>query len=354
VVARDVATRLNTASAGTQKARLQADIDLADTVEKVNELLKQFKTVNDDIVRGTQVGRDVTDQLDTRDQLVSALAEQFGLRTVIRESNDMALVLENGTTLFDKSARSVTFVPTGAYDASVTGNAVFVDGMPVTGTSAIIPLSTGRIAGLAQIRDVTAVQYQRQLDEVARGLIDTFSENDPASVGPQLAGLFTNGALNTIPAIGAASVGLAGRIKVNSLVDPAQGGVADRLRDGIAYVFNTGGGSSYTTRLNQMITEMSATRAFDPAAGIDASSSILQFGAYSDGWMSAERQRADESYQYTSVMYERSSDALNKATGVNVEEEYLVMLELERAYQASSKLIATVDKMFESLLAAAR
>lgn len=352
--ARDLATRLNVATLGTQKARSQADIDLADTIEKVNDLLGQFKTLNDDIMRGTITGRDVTDQLDSRDRIVNQLSEQFGLRTEVRENNDMALILENGVVLFDKSQRSVAFAPSGAFDASVTGNAVFVDGMPVTGPNAVLPLTTGRIAGLVKIRDVTSVQYQKQLDEIARGLIQTFSETGPTGLSPQLAGLFTNGALTAVPAIGAASVGLAGRIKVNALVDPNQGGNADRLRDGINYLYNTGAGAGYTDRLNTLITEMSATRAFDPTAGVDASASILQFSSSSDGWLSAERQRASDSYEYTSVMYERASDALSKATGVNVEEEYLVMLELERAYQASSKLIATVDKMFESLLAAAR
>lgn len=352
--ARDLATRLNTATQGTQKARQQADVDMADSVQKINDLLEQFKTVNDDVRRGTLAGRDVTDQLDLRDRIASQLSEQVGLRTEVREGNDMALILENGVVLFDKTARSVTFNATGAYDASVTGNALFVDGMPVTGPSAVVPLSTGRIAGLVKIRDVTGVQFQRQLDEIARGLIDTFSETGPTGLSPQLAGLFTNGASTAVPAMGAASIGLAGRIKVNAAVDPQQGGNADRLRDGVNYVYNTGGGAGYTDRLNTLISEMSVTRAFDPAAGIDATASILQYGANTAGWLSAERQRAGDSYEYTSVMYERASDALSKATGVNVEEEYLVMLELERSYQASSKLIATVDKMFESLLAAAR
>lgn len=352
--ARDLATRLNVATTGTQSARTQADKDMSNAIGKVNDLLSQFKTLNDDITRGTITGRDVTDQADSRDRIVNELAEQFGLRAETRENSDMVLILENGVVLFDKTARSVSFTPTGAFDASVTGNAVFVDGVPVTGPNAVVPLATGRIAGLTKVRDVTAVQYQKQLDEIARGLIQTFSETGPTGLSPQLAGLFTNGALNTVPAIGAASVGVAGRITVNALVDPNKGGVADRLRDGIAYTYNPGTGAGYTDRLNTLISEMSATRAFDPTAGVDASASILQFSSSSDGWLSAERQRTGASYEYTSVMYERASDALVKATGVNVEEEYLVMLELERSYQASSKLIATVDKMFEALLAAAR
>jgi flagellar hook-associated protein 1 FlgK len=48
----------------------------------------------------------------------------------------------------------------------------------------------------------------------------------------------------------------------------------------------------------------------------------------------------------------RSTEALSNATGVNIDEEMTIMLELERSYQASAKLIATVDSLFASLLQA--
>ena len=55
---------------------------------------------------------------------------------------------------------------------------------------------------------------------------------------------------------------------------------------------------------------------------------------------------------YREMVLERTSDALSKATGVNLDEEMTLMLELERTYQASSKLISTIDSMLGSLLAA--
>lgn len=353
--AKDVVNKLNSASVGTQQVRQQADIDVANSVSKINDILAKFKTVNDDIVRGTQTGRDVSDQLDARDQLVSQLSEEFGIRTQIRENNDMALSTESGVTLFDKSARSVTFQASGTFDANTTGRAVYVDGVAVTGPTAIMPIGTGRIAGLVKVRDEIAPKYQSQLDEIARGLIEAFSETGPTGASPQLAGLFTNGASTAVPPGGVAVAGLAATIKINSAVDPAQGGNADLLRDGINYNYNTGTtpDSGFNGRILGLVDGISAARTFDAGSGIDPSASLLQFSANSDGWLSAQRQVASESYNYTSVMYERATDSLNKVTGINVQEEYLVMLELERSYQASSKLIATVDRMFQSLLAAA-
>ena len=50
--------------------------------------------------------------------------------------------------------------------------------MAVTGASAVMPLHGGKLAGLAALRDDVTVTYQSQLDEVARGLIETFAESD--------------------------------------------------------------------------------------------------------------------------------------------------------------------------------
>ena len=54
-----------------------------------------------------------------------------------------------------------------------------------------------------------------------------------------------------------------------------------------------------------------------------------------------------------STLLSRSTDALSSATGVNLDEEMTLLLDLERSYQASSKLITTIDNMYGALLAAA-
>jgi flagellar hook-associated protein 1 FlgK len=43
---------------------------------------------------------------------------------------------------------------------------------------------------------------------------------------------------------------------------------------------------------------------------------------------------------------------LTNVNGVNIAEEMTALLELERSYQASSKLITMIDSMFEALLTA--
>ncbi len=48
----------------------------------------------------------------------------------------------------------------------------------------------------------------------------------------------------------------------------------------------------------------------------------------------------------------RTSAALSNETGVNIDEEMALLLDLEHSYQASARLISAVDDMLSTLLAA--
>ena len=72
----------------------------------------------------------------------------------------------------------------------------------------------------------------------------------------------------------------------------------------------------------------------------------------SAAWLQETRKFANDNSEYADTLLQRSSEALSKETGVNIDEEMTSLLELERAYQASTRLISTIDSMMKSLLAA--
>ena len=59
----------------------------------------------------------MTDDLDQRDQILTSISEEIGIRTVTRANNDMAIYTDNGLTLFDTHARTVTFDATALFPA---------------------------------------------------------------------------------------------------------------------------------------------------------------------------------------------------------------------------------------------
>jgi flagellar hook-associated protein 1 len=356
--AKDMATALNQATQTVQSVREGADADMNTSVQNINQLLSQFQSVNTAIVKGTISGDDVTDYLDQRDSIVSKLSQELGVTMSIRPNGDAALYADSGVVLFDKTARAVSFSPTNAYTAGTTGNAVYIDGVPVTGANSVMPLKSGKLAGLAELRDNATVTYQSQLDEVARGLVDAFKEVDQSGAAlPDVPGLFTYPGAPAMPASATVSVGLAGLISVAASVDPVQGGNPNLLRDGAisgnaAYQYNTAGNAGYSTRLQQLIGNMDASQPFDATTQGKPNGSLIDFASSSTSWIENQRKTADSNVTYQKTLLDRSTAALSNVSGVNMDDEMSLMLQVERTYSASSKIISTVDEMLQSLLAA--
>lgn len=360
--AQEVVASLNDATIATQQLRQQADAQIATSVADVNEILAKFQTVNREIVLGSASGADIADALDRRDILLTQLSQQIGITTVTRPNNDMVIYTDSGVTLFETTPRAVTFQTTATLAPGVAGTAIDIDGVRVTGSPAsALALRSGALYGLTQLRDVAAPQFQDQLDEIARGLIVAFAETDQTGGGaPALPGLFTYAGAGATP--GPALIpGLAGQIVVNANVDPAYGGVLTRLRDGgisnpgnPAYVYNASGGAGYAGRLIELANASGAPQAFDPAAGLGASGSLNGFSADSIGWLAAQRQQAGKATSYQDAMVTQTTQALSNATGVNLDDQMSQMLALENSYQASAKLLETINALFSTLFNAIR
>lgn len=356
----NLANALNDANNIVQGVRAQADADMASSVDRINTLLSRLEDVNGIIVSQSETAADLSDYLDQREKILTELSEEIGIKTVTRGKNDIVVYTDGGVTLFESRARAVTFQPAGALTAGVQGNAVYVDGVPVTGDTAGMKTHSGRLAGFAAVRDTLAPAYQTQLDELARGLIVAFRESDqslPATL-PDVPGLFTWSGAPAMPG-NAVVPGIAGSIKVNATVNPAAGGDPSLLRDGgisnpanPAYKYNDTGVAGFSDRLRELLDTLATPQAFDPAAGLGGNVTLAKYAGASAGWLEETRKTAASDSQYSATLLSRASSALSNVTGVNLDEEMTIMLELERSYQASAKIVATIDAMFDTLLAA--
>nr|WP_321526959.1 flagellar hook-associated protein FlgK [uncultured Cohaesibacter sp.] len=336
--AQSMVSTLNGATATVQAERESADTQIGQSVETINSLLSHIETLNKEIVRGSELGSDTSDLMDSRDQAVLELSAEMGIKTQTRENNDLVITTESGVMLFETTARSVTFEQTNTFSASTEGNAVYVDGVAVAGPNARMEISTGRIAGLVAIRDDAAVTYQTQLDEMARGLIAVFQESGTA-------GLFTNGGSSAVP--GGLVTGLAGTISVNSAVDTDH---LDLIRDGITTDYNPSDHASYGNRIQALLGNLGNSMVFDGSTGVDTTGTLTDFAASSVSWLESARQSADTVADNHSITLNRVSESLSNKTGVNIDEEMQSMLEIERSYTATAKLISTIDEMLDQLL----
>ncbi|MCW4113714.1 flagellar hook-associated protein FlgK [Aurantimonas sp. MSK8Z-1] len=345
--AQNLSTSLNEASAVVQTVRQDADTGISNAVDQMNSLLAQFKSLNDKVVNGTTAGLDVTDYVDQRDQVASQLSQYVGVSMKTRGNNDAVLYTDSGVTLFETVPRGVSFTKTAPLVPGQDGNAVTIDGVQVTGAQATMPIQSGSIFGLMQVRDDIATTYQSQIDQIAAGLIDATSEVDAS--GNTISGLFVSNVAGETAA-NYSVTGLAGRITVPKSLfsDPTP------LRDGVNGQYNTDNAAGFADRINSILDALGQTRTYDGAAGIETSASLSNFAASSVGWLQAQRANAGDQADYQSTVLTRTQEALSDATGINLDEELTKLLELEHSYQASAKLMSTVGEMLDNLLNSVR
>ncbi|MBB3608315.1 flagellar hook-associated protein FlgK [Rhizobium sp. BK602] len=356
--AQSLATSLNNATTAVQSVRADADKQISSDVDTLNGLLTQFQTANDAVKTATATSgatsSALADALDQRDSVLKQISQIVGVTTVTRANNDVALYTTGGATLFETIPRSVTFTPTNSYTAGTTGNNVYIDGVALTAGQGASTTAQGSLQASLQVRDDVAPTYQKQLDEIARGLVTTFAETNQTD-SSQAVGLFT-WSDGTVPTGASVVTGIAGSITVNPAVVSTSSSTGDPtlLRDGgingSDYVVNSTGDSGYSTQLDAYITAMNTKMDFDSTAGSDTSASLMDYASSSIGWLEGQRSTATTAGENTSAALSRSSEAYSNETGVNLDEELTLMMDIEQSYKAGTKLLNTVNEMLQSVL----
>jgi flagellar hook-associated protein 1 FlgK len=359
--ASDLTTSLNNGAAAVQQVREQADAGIATSVASINSLLNQFTQVNATIVTGLQTGANISAAQDSEDSILTQLSQQVGISTTTNTNGSVSIYTDSGVALFQDAPRTLTFTPSPTLTAGTSGNQVMVDGIPITGASAPMAVQSGALAGLTQLRDVVAPEYQAQLDQISNGLISAFSETDQTGgTAPPLPGLFTFPGGDTTGLPTASQItGLSSQIEVNPSVEPSQGGDIDLLRDGgisdpggTTYTYNTTGSTGYSARIQQLASSIGATQSFDPTAGLGASDSLSDYANSSVGWLQGQNQQASDAASYQSSVVAQATSALSNATGVNMDTEMTNMLNIENSYTTSAHLLTTINAMFSAMLSA--
>ncbi|MBB3935559.1 flagellar hook-associated protein FlgK [Aureimonas phyllosphaerae] len=463
--AQDVVTTIRTHAATVDTIRRDADDGLVVAAADMQQILAELETVNRQIVQGTNKGQDITDQSDQRDRLVTQLSQYVGVSVQLRGSNDMVIYTDSGVTLLENTARSVSYQSTNSLAPGAEGNSFYIDGVAVTGEKSYMPVKTGKIAGLTEVRDEIANTYGAQLDELARGLVSAFSEFDPSGTGVAKTGLFTStvdmstttgpvsvGAFTTPGAFAAdkdvsftvtyegttyqasgtltaadlaseaafasrlqslvagaktttgATLG-AGRISVTSTgtalsmsatgvgdsigfaisglsanmtaagvtagtgtpdPEPVYRGLSSNLtiaaglgadptlvRDGVNYQYNPGSPTKlggFSDRIVALGKALDTARSFSSDAGANPKATLAGYAASSIGWVQQSRTAASNSATSMTTLVNKTNETLSSETGINLDVELTRLIELERSYQASAKIISTVDQMLAQLL----
>ena len=289
---------------------------------EVNDRLASITKADQSIIAARALGQDANDLIDTRDRLVRELADRIGARSV--EAADGSLTIFGaGTVLYEggKAAQLSTSIDTdGALrvQADREGNVIDI-------TRGI---ETGTMAGLRQARDFDIPGLLDSLDAYAKDVTD---------------------AINAVHVKGFALDGSSGRplfTPAATAKGAAHAMSLDPSMDGHPELI---GASSTATDLpggNDIAVQL-ANLSRAPLPGGATTSERYASLAAKVGVLRAVSQ-SDEAMRTDTVA---TATALRESTsGVSTDEEMIHMQQFQRAFEASTRVLRTVDQLFESLL----
>lgn len=272
---------------------------LGQDVASANTAASQLAALNSQIGAATGTGIDVNALADQRDQLVDKLSKLTGAVAVI-QNNGTATVSIGSTTLVS-----------GATNSAITVDAL--GNVQVGGTG--VTLTGGSAAARVTALQVTVPAYQSKLDGVANAL---------------------SSAVNTVQAAGYDRNGNAG---LPMFSGSGAAGISVAISDGALVAASSTPGGNLDGSNAQAASRLGAT-----TTGPDTAYASL-VGAL--GAESAAAQNASSTQQSLAA----NLDAMKSSvSGVSYDEEMSNMLTYQRAFEASSRALTTLDSMLDTLI----
>lgn len=346
----ELADTLNNISTEIQAQRTQADSEIDAAVDTINSTLSRIRTLNIQIASTSPGGHTVASLQDHRQQAIDQLSEFIPLRQVPRDNGTVALFTTEGAILLDGTAATLDFTPSNVVAPHMTLSASLLSDLTINGISVDTsgernPIAGGKLAALFEIRDELGVDANTQVDALARDLIDRFQAAGlDATRAPGDPGLFTDAGASFAAAN---EVGIAGRIAVNTAVDPENGGEYWRLRDGLgATAPGAAGNGVLLQELRQALSQNGTLSSGD--LGV-TSRSLSGHSASFTSRIAQTRLTLDQDISFTAARQSELS-SLELQGGVDSDAEMQRLLLIEQSYSANARMIQTIDEMMQALL----
>jgi flagellar hook-associated protein 1 FlgK len=392
--AETLAARINEMAGAVTAARNRTQDLLAAGVGEVNRLLSEAGVLSREIMRLRNEIQGTAELEDKRDALITQLSQLIDIRVVLKESGEMLAYTRGGLSI---PLRGDAFSTRGA----ALGPAAFYDpaGGSVPGVFLIDPVRPdepldltrgqlgGRLGALLTLRDETLPRFTAELDEFAQKLARRFEQ--------QGLRLFTDAAGN-VPHEGGTTpqaryVGFSSEIRVFALVQENPRLVRDGTHEvpagfpgfpatrelqppyGDPFTPNTPGGPEGFTGLIERILEytfganIGLNRPHDPAflatglgpngrlsSPIPAAATLMAYATSLVATQTAEHAAAKATADGERATRDLLANRYADVVGVNLDTEMALLVQLQNAYQANARVLATVQAVWDALLNSVR
>lgn len=345
--ARGIATELNSLSTMVRNQRAEADREIADGVTVVNAALKEVESINRKLSGMDRTSGAAAALLDERQRVLDTISEYMPIQTVDRDGGTIDVLTTEGVYLVAGQARQIEFTPSAAFDPNQTLAGGQLSGLTVAGvsltpgTDSFAAISGGMFGALFTLRDTDLPGFSAQLDAVAADIVSRLSNDsiDPTKT-PGDPGIF----VDPNPAAGA---GLAGRISINALIDPQQGGNTWRLRDGLGAVAEGAPGNK--TILQGLYDAFTAVQSIS-TAGLTGSYSSTELVAHLSSIAGQTRIQHEAVLSSIETQHAIMVEAEQNETGVDIDVQMQELLLVEQAYAANARVIEIASQMIKTLM----
>ncbi len=315
-----------------QLSKIQDDSDFRITtkVEEINQLTEEIAVLNEKIASVELGGTSANDERDRRELLVKQLGEKINIKYAESKNGQLSITAGNTALLVSGSSRSKLHAVDEPGKHLQIHYRTNPDSTPVNVTQQIVG---GEIGGLLDVRDKTIENLKTNLDELAFGLATEVNKAHVEGYNRynQKGGVFFDQPLEM--------KGAAEKMALSKDLKTDVGRIATA-------------GSPNAPADNQIANILSSIQYKSVFNG--GTATLDDFYAGTVGQIGVESQRANSALESQQSILGQLKNIRESISGVSIDEETTKMIEFQKNFDASARLIRTADEMMDTVLSLKR
>jgi flagellar hook-associated protein 1 FlgK len=164
--ATSLSDQLRSISSSIQSQRTDADSEIGDDVNTINQSLTTISNLNSQIVSAKASGQSTADLEDQRTTALRSIASDMDVNYYTTSNGAMNISTKGGTALLDAAVHELSYTPASSVGQSTTFDGITVDGNDITSQ-----ITSGSISSLVTMRDTTLPNAQSALNTFASTLM---------------------------------------------------------------------------------------------------------------------------------------------------------------------------------------
>jgi flagellar hook-associated protein 1 len=308
------------------------DTQIASHVDSVNQITKEIAQLNDKIQLVTNQGGPANDERDRRDLLIKQLGEKINIRWAEGEGGAVTITAGNTAVLVagnDAKTLEVKSTPGDGKKLEGSFSIYYKNHDHAEPVDATKQFTGGAIGGLLDVRDNTITDLLGNVDQMAYSIATTVNELHSRGYDA-----YNRQGSNFFQAPDDVR-GAAANLQISSVISRDPNRIAGAKNP------NAPGDNTVANAISQLQFERVMP---------DKNTTADEFYNSMVGEVGIEARKANLSQESQKGIVDNLKNIRESISGVSLDEETTKLIEYQKAFDASARLIKTADEMFDTVL----